>query len=321
MSEAESKSDNVGVVEIRVCRTDAGLRLDQLLVNRFPEHSRTFSQRCIKAGNILLNGQSCSQAYAVKTNDLICVEWPEEPTMTLEAEDLGLDILSEDDDVIVLNKPPGLVVHPAKGNMTGTLVHGLLFHDKQRFGALLDEEMRPGIVHRLDKDTSGVMVVAKNEKARVAMKRAFAERRVEKHYLAIVVGEFGVVTGRIETQMGRHPVFRKKMAVLSEGGKHAITNYRVLASTGDVTLVLVRIETGRTHQIRRHFVHLRHPIIGDTSYGDGRHNQMFREKFNSNRLMLAAVKLELVHPFTQKELKIEAPLEAEFKSLLKKLGI
>jgi 23S rRNA pseudouridine1911/1915/1917 synthase len=193
----------------------------------------------------------------------------------------------------------------------------LLHHDEEHFRELLDEEMRPGIVHRLDKDTSGAMVVAKHEEAYWAMKRAFAERRVEKTYLALVLGEFGTVTGRIETLIGRNPVHREKMAVVQEGGKEAITGYRVLNAAQDVSLVEVRIETGRTHQIRVHFAHLRHPVLGDPVYG-GRRREM---PISVKRQMLHAWKLVLPHPRTGVMCEYRVPPPEDFLDALAALGM
>jgi len=303
--------------EIRVSEDGDRLRIDQFLSNAFPEHSRSFFQRCLKRGCVLLNGHPCGQAKLVSAGDLIRIEWPEEELYELKAEEIPLDVIAEDDDILVINKPPGLVVHPAQGNLTGTLVHGLLFYDEEHFSELVDENLRPGIVHRLDKDTSGVMVVAKNAYSRRAIKRAFAEREVEKTYLALVLGEFGVVTGRIDGAIGRHPRHREKMAVVEQNGKHAGTRYRVLASTGEITLIQVRIETGRTHQIRVHFAHLLHPVLGDHLYG-GRPKDA---PLMPRRQMLHAWRLVFPHPRNGVMREYMAPPPADFRETLAKLGL
>ncbi len=216
----------------------------------------------------------------------------------------------------MLNKPPGLVVHPARGHWTGTLVHGLLGHDEASFSSMAAGGVRPGIVHRLDRDTSGVMVVARNERARLALSRAFAERRVEKTYLALVIGEFGSVTGRIEAPIGRHPWDRLKMAVTPSGGKRAVSCWRVLASNGEVSLVEVRIETGRTHQIRVHFAHIYHPVLGDPVYGGQRRDLSIA----CDRQMLHAWKLLFPHPVTGVMREYRAPPPEDFQQALDKAG-
>ena len=303
-------------LDIRVPRAMSGMRLDQCLAQAVPSCSRAFLQRCIRTRGVLLNGQSCRPADTVRTNDLIHVEWHEQETVELRAEQIDLDVIYEDADVIVLDKPAGLVVHPAKGNWTGTLVHALLYRDAEHFGELVDEEMRPGIVHRLDKDTSGVMVVARHEAARAALKCAFAERLVEKTYLALVLGEFGNVTGVVNAAIGRHPVDRRKMAVLSDSGKPAVTRYRVLASTGTVTFLEIRIETGRTHQIRVHFADLHHPVLGDPLYGGRRHAPV-----KARRQMLHAWKLAFPHPSTGVTREYMAQPPEDFQAAVRELGM
>jgi len=226
---------------LRVSHASAGQRLDQCLAAAFPARSRVFFQRLLKGGNVRLNGQPCRPSSKVETNDLITLEWPDLTPPAIQAEAVAFGVVFEDDDVLVIDKPPNLVVHPARGHTTGTLVHGLLFHDSDHFGGLVDEEMRPGIVHRLDKDTSGVMVVAKNEDARAALKHAFKQRSVEKTYLALVVGEFGVAAGEMRNRIGRNPRTRQKMAVVREGGKPAVSKYRVLAAAEGMSLVQVRL--------------------------------------------------------------------------------
>jgi 23S rRNA pseudouridine1911/1915/1917 synthase len=294
-----------------------GLRLDQCLAGLVGGHSRAYFQKLIHHGDITLRGRSCRRAETVHTGDEILIRHPQELTLRLEAEDVDFGILFEDEDLLVINKPPDLVVHPAEGSRTGTLVHGLLFHDQESFGDMTDDTLRPGIVHRLDKDTSGVMVVAKNEEARRSLKAAFKEREVEKTYLALVVGEFGAVTGTIENQIGRNPWNRQKMAVVSEGGKHALTKYRVLASANGCSLLEVRIFTGRTHQIRVHFSHLNHPILGDAIYGGNRAGLIHEAR----RQLLHAWKLVFPHPRTGVMRQYMAPLPDDFAEALEALGL
>ncbi len=302
---------------VRVPGESDGMRLDMFLSQTLPHHSRAFYQRATKDGLVHLNDQPCRQSDKVRTDDQIRIRWPVEAPLELTPEQVQFDILTEDDDLLVINKPAGLVVHPAKGNLTGTLVHGLLYHDRERFQKLIDDEMRPGIVHRLDKDTSGAMVVAKTHAARVALKKAFAERRVEKTYLALVLGEFGAVTGVVRKPIGRHPRNRMKMAALQEGGKLAVTHYRVLAAQQNVTLVQVRIETGRTHQIRVHFADLKHPVLGDRLYG-GRQNDA---PLKPDRQMLHAWKLAFPHPCTGITRQYMAGLPDDFREILEALGL
>ncbi len=304
-------------VELVVSHQLDGTRIDLFAAQQFPEFSRAFFQRGIKQGRIRINGRPCRPSDKLRTNDRVSFEWPEGRGVEMIGEDIALDVIAEDEDVLVLNKPPGLVVHPAKGNWTGTLVHGLLGHDQESFSELVDEQQRPGIVHRLDKDTSGVMVVAKNEQARFALSAAFAERRVEKTYLAIVQGEFGAKTGEIRTLIGRHPRDRKLMAVVEEKGKPAVTLYRVLATTGEHTLVEVRILTGRTHQIRVHFASLRHPILGDDMYG-GRQGGL---QVPVPRQMLHAWKLAFPHPRTGIMREYMGNPPEDFRNVLKGLGL
>jgi len=294
-----------------------GKRVDQVLAQLFPQYSRAYIQRRIKEGCILRNDKPCQCSDKVLTNDQVSITWPPEKTLQVCGEDLGLDVLAEEDEFLVINKPAGLVVHPAKGHHGGTLVHGLLHHDRDRFEALVDESLRPGIVHRLDKDTSGCMVIAKHEVAQANLCAAFAAREVEKTYLALVVGEFGAITGSIHTQFGRHPTNRIKMAVLAEGGKHAITHYRVLAFSQGISLLQIRIETGRTHQIRVHLAHLKHPVLGDSLYG-GRHCDA---EIDVQRQMLHAWRLAFPHPRTGIVREYKAPVPEDFRHILRQLQI
>lgn len=294
-----------------------GLRLDQCLAALLGGHSRAYFQKLIRAGDITLRGRSCRRAETVHAGDEVRLRFPAEQPPGIEAQQVDFGILYEDDDILVINKPAGLVVHPAEGSRTGTLVHGLLFHDEESFAEMTDDTLRPGIVHRLDKDTSGVMVVARNEEARRTLKESFKERDVEKTYLALVIGEFGVVTGTIENEIGRNPRNRLKMAVVSEGGKHALTKYRVLGTANGCSLLEVRIFTGRTHQIRVHFSHLHHPVLGDGLYGGDRADLPYR----AERQLLHAWKLVFPHPRTGVMRQYMAPLPEDFVAALDALGL
>jgi 23S rRNA pseudouridine1911/1915/1917 synthase len=227
-----------------------------------------------------------------------------------EAEEIPLEILFEDDDLLVLNKPAGLVVHPGAGNPTHTLVNALLHHCTNLSG--IGGQQRPGIVHRLDKQTSGCLVVAKNDDAHRHLSRQFAEREVKKNYLALVAGTLKRPRGTIDVAIGRHPVQRKKMAVRLTKGRSAKTDYRVVESGGGVSLVECAIHSGRTHQIRVHLHHIGHPVIGDLLYG--------KKGVSATRQMLHAWKLGFTHPRTNERLFFEAPMPADFRAALKSLG-
>ncbi len=313
---SDTQSANSGETLV-VDTADDGLRLDLLLARHFPARSRAQIQQCVKSGLIRRNGQPCRPADKVRANDHLQIAWPPPRTTGVVAENIPLDILYEDRELLVVNKQPGLVVHPNSSFHSGTLVNALVHHDPDSFQPLVDQYQRPGIVHRLDKDTSGALVIAKNLRAWRHLKAAFKERDVEKTYLAIVIGEFGSVAGRLENQIDRHPVHRTRMAVVDEGGKLAITNYRVLGGNGELTLMQVRIETGRTHQIRVHFAHLNHPILGDEVYG-GRQRDLTVE---APRQMLHAWKLVFPHPTTGIKREYMAPPPADFRAVLAAAGL
>ena len=288
----------------------AGGRLDAVLASEVPAVSRSAWKALIIDGLVRVNGATCKPNQKLRTGDSIVWRIPEQAPVKAIPEAIPLHILFEDDAVMVLNKQPGLVIHPAVGNPSGTLLHGLLFHDPV-FQAL----ERAGIVHRLDKDTSGVMVVAKSEAAMANLQAQFKERKTEKEYLALVWGE-PPQSGRIETLIGRHPAHRKKQAVLKEGGREAITNFQRLEQFAACALLRVKIETGRTHQIRVHMAHIRHPIIGDGVYGRARRNRLPVEP---ERQMLHAARLEFNHPVSGKRLSFEAPLFDDMRKLLESL--
>lgn len=295
-----------------VAEAEDGSRIDVFLSSRFEQWSRAALQKMIRDGRVSANGASCKPADTVRTGDRVLIQPPEPADETIQPLDLDLDILYEDEAMLVINKPAGLVVHPTRGHSEDTLVNALLAHDPEAFQAMIDEERRPGIVHRLDKDTSGAMVVARTPRAWQELKAAFAERRVEKTYLTVVIGEFGAKTGRFDGAIGRHPVNRKRMAVLREGGKPALTLYRVLGSACNLTLLEVRIMTGRTHQIRVHFAREQHPVLADPIYG-GRQRDI---TVPAPRLMLHAWKLTIPHPEDGVMRQYMAPPPEDFRSVL-----
>ncbi|MCK5804173.1 MAG: RluA family pseudouridine synthase [Lentisphaeria bacterium] len=294
-----------------------GARIDLCLAQLYPHHSRAYLQRLIRKGAILVDDVPVRPAATLSPESAIRITWPQVKAYELHPEPVDFEILAEDEHVIVLNKPPGLCVHPAPGNRTGTLVHGLLDYDPDSFTPMIDAHMRPGIVHRLDMFTSGAMVVAKTPEALLRLKSAFKERRVEKTYLALVIGEFGSMTGTIENQIGRHSWHRTKMVVVQEGGKHALTKYRVLGTGEGFSLLEVRIFTGRTHQIRVHFSHLNHPILGDPVYGGSRSDC----PVEVTRHLLHAWKLVFPHPDTGVMRQYMAPPPKDFRDVLEALGL
>ncbi len=284
-------------------------RLDKVLTARYPDFSRSRIEGLVKAGYVTVNGTVAPKAgMKVAETDEIEVEIPPPVPAVPEPEDLPLDILYEDDDLIVINKQPGLVVHPAPGHFTGTLVNALLFHCPNLSG--IGGVARPGIVHRLDQYTSGALVAAKSQPAMDALVRAFASHRdIEKTYLAVCHSRPRLDAGRIENLIGRHPVDRKKMAVVERNGKKAVTNYRVLRAAAGLSTVECRIETGRTHQIRVHLASLGCPIVGDPVYGKGALDRKLEPV--PVRQLLHAWKLTLYHPTAGRQMTFTAPLPAD----------
>ena len=288
--------------EFRLAPAEAGVRLDQFLAARVPALSRSRLQQLVKEGSVLVNGRTAKASTKLRAGDHVALAEPPPVATHTKAEDIALDILFEDEDLIVLNKPAGLVVHPAAGHSTGTLVNALLHHCHALSG--IGGEQRPGIVHRLDKETSGCLVAAKNDVAHHALARQFAGSEVNKIYLALAAGKFRQASGMIEGAIGRHPIHRKKMTVLGGGrGRAARTDYRVLREIAGNSLVECTLHTGRTHQIRVHLKHLGHPVLGDEVYG---HRAGFP------RQMLHAWKLGFTHPRTGERLHFVAPIPQDF---------
>ena len=288
--------------EFYIAPPDAGVRVDQFLAARVPALSRSRIQDLLKAGDARVNGRETKASTKLRAGDHITVAEPPPIAATTEAEDIALDVLHEDSDLIVLNKPAGLVVHPAAGHWHGTLVNALLHHCKGL--SSIGGEERPGIVHRLDKETSGCLVAAKNDIAHRALTRQFAGREVTKIYLALAVGEFRNASGIIAGAIGRHPIHRKRMTVLAgERGRAARTDYRVLHKLAAGTLVECTLHTGRTHQIRVHLKHLGHPILGDEVYG---------RRAGFDRQMLHAWKLGFTHPVSGERMNFTAPIPRDF---------
>lgn len=300
-------------------------RLDHLLQARYPDFSRSRLEGLVKAGFVTVNGAVAAKAglKVCETDEIVVTIPPPVPAIP-EPEAIPLDVIFEDDDLIVINKPAGLVVHPAPGHFTGTLVNALLHHCPNLSG--IGGVARPGIVHRLDQDTSGLIVVAKSQAAMDGLVRAFSSHQnIEKEYLAICHGRPALESGRIENLIGRHPVDRKRMAIVTRNGKVAITNWRLLADSshakcpggvaGGYSLVACQIETGRTHQIRVHMASLGCPILGDAVYGRAARDRVITPP--PPRQMLHAWRLGLWHPVKREKLSFEAPIPADMRPYLK----
>lgn len=291
-------------------------RLDVCLTRLQPEFSRSHMQKLIAAGNVTVNGTVRKGNYKLKLDDVIELELPEPEAVELLPEDIPLEILYEDRDIIVINKARGMVVHPASGVYSGTLVNALLHHCEDLSG--INGEIRPGIVHRLDKDTSGVMVAAKNDVAHLNLAKQIQEKSAFRIYQAVVWGNIKEESGIIRGDIGRHPTDRKKMAVVAENGKPAVTRFRVLERFGEQTLVECRLETGRTHQIRVHMTYIGHPLVGDPKYGTDRHGRV-RGSFAIQGQALHSMTLELTHPVTGERLSFTAPLPEDMSGIIAKL--
>ncbi len=289
----------------------AGLRVDQALARLFPEHSRSRLQSWLKSGRIVIDGASPDPKTKVWGGESIVVSpEPSEAMLAEQAEDIPLSVIFEDGTLIVIDKPVGLVVHPGSGNWSGTLLNALLHH-----GAGFRELPRAGIVHRLDKDTSGLLVVAKTLEAQTDLVRQLQARTVKRHYLALVHGE-PPPSGEVNAPIGRHPVQRTKMAVVP-GGREALTRYRIVERFGRATLVECELATGRTHQIRVHMAHIGHPLVGDATYGKARSADPRLDAFA--RQALHAWQLGLIHPVSGATCRWQTPLPADFEGLLETL--
>jgi 23S rRNA pseudouridine1911/1915/1917 synthase len=293
------------MIQLTVPNEHTGWRLDRYLALALPQFSRSRLQTLIRSGDVQLQGKAARIREIVRAGDVVRLVEPPVQEIEDQAEEIPLEILFEDDDLLVLNKAAGLVVHPGAGNQTHTLVNALLHHCASLSG--IGGKQRPGIVHRLDKETSGCLVVAKNDAAHSALARQFAEREVNKTYLALVAGIPKRSRGIIEAPIGRHPVHRKKMHIDLRRGRAARTEYRVLQSGGGISLVECALHGGRTHQIRVHLHHLGHPVIGDSLYG---------KKNAAPRHMLHAWKLAFTHPRTKERLFFEAPVPPDFRAIL-----
>jgi 23S rRNA pseudouridine1911/1915/1917 synthase len=309
----------VSEYRFEVSQENAGSRLDLFLSRMSLELSRNQVQRLIDKNCILVNEKPQKASYRLRSKDQVLVSVPPAPPSQLEPEPLSLDVVFEDDHLIAINKPSGLVVHPATSHRTSTLVHGLLHHCDHL--ADLGGPLRPGIVHRLDKDTSGIIVVAKENSAYRHLSRQFKEKLVYKEYSALVYGHLRQSSGQFTDPIRRHPKNRKKMGIIA-GGREASTFWWLELLFGEVSLVKVVIKTGRTHQIRVHFAHARHPVVGDATYGGKKRvksvqNPLMRARLSKvKRQMLHARRLALEHPATGETLDLAAPLPEDMTDLL-----
>ena len=286
-------------------------RIDLYLSKKKEEISRVTIQRLISEEKILVNWKKTKSSYKVQENDKITLEEEEPKEISLKAQDIPLEVIYEDNDIIVVNKPKGIVVHPANGNPDGTLVNAVMAICKDSLSGI-GGEIRPGIVHRLDKDTSGIIIVAKNDKAHINLSEQIKNHEVQKTYIALVRGIVKENNATINMPIGRSTKDRKKMAV-TKNGKEAITHFKVLERYNNYTLLEVKIETGRTHQIRVHLSHIGYPIVGDTTYSNG------KNEWGIQGQCLHAKSLKFKHPITREEMFLEAEIPEYFQELLRKL--
>lgn len=297
MKELEVEEDNI--------------RLDAYISKQVSELSRTMIQKLIESGDILVNGSKKKLSYKVCGGDKITINIPEVKEVNLKPQDIPVEVIYEDNDIIVVNKPKGMVVHPANGNPDGTLVNAIMAMCKDSLSGI-GRELRPGIVHRIDKDTSGLLIVAKNDKAHIEMSNQIKNHEVKKIYITLVRGNVGEDEATIDMPIGRSTKDRKKMAVV-KNGKEAVTHFKVIKRYGKYTLLEVKIDTGRTHQIRVHMAEIGHPVVGDMVYSNGKND------FGVEGQMLHAKSLDFKHPITGKQMHLEAELPEYFKNIIKQL--
>lgn len=302
------------VNEFNIEAEDEGKRIDSFLSEKIEGYSRTYMQKLIEEEYCKVNGKSARSNLKLRKGDQVEAAIPDPVPLAVEPEKIELDIVYEDNDIIVINKPQGMVVHPAHGNYSGTVVNALLEH----CGSLSDYNsltgingvMRPGIVHRIDKDTSGIIVIAKTNEAHLSLSEQLKEHTITRKYIALLEGRLKDDSGRVETLIGRNPKDRKQMSVVSNNGKTAITHYRVLERFESCTLIEAVLETGRTHQIRVHMAHLGHPVVGDTVYG------YKKQRFDTKGQLLHAKVLGFIHPARKVYVEFEAALPDYFERIL-----
>ena len=301
------------IYKVKIEEEQQGTRIDLVLSLALPETSRSFLQKLIASGAVTIDGTVCqSKKYKVEEGQEVVVSLPEPQELSVAAEDIPLDIVYEDADLLVVDKPKGMVVHPAAGNDSGTLVNAVLYHCRGKLSSI-NGVIRPGIVHRIDKDTSGLLMVAKNDAAHASLAGQLAEHSITRAYNAIVYHNFSQDSGTVDAPIGRDPKNRLRQAVTDQNSKRAVTHFRVLERFGNFTHIEARLETGRTHQIRVHMAYIKHPLLGDAVYGPA------KNPFGAQGQMLHARLLGFIHPRTGAYMEFESPLPNEFEQILKKL--
>lgn len=298
--------------ELFIVESQEGERIDRYLAEAMPDRSRSYVQKLIKTENVVVNGEPVKASYRLLIGDRLEITVPDAREPEIEAEEIPLNILYEDSDIIIVNKPKQMVVHPAPGHLSGTLVNALMYHCRQELSGI-NGMMRPGIVHRIDMDTTGSLVVCKNDKAHQSLAEQLKEHSIRRIYVAVVHGNLKADTGTVDAPIGRHPTERKRMSVHAKNGKRAVTHYKVLERFGAFTFIQCELETGRTHQIRVHMASIGHPLLGDAVYGPrkcpipGLTGQTLHAKT-----------LGLIHPETGEYLEVDAPLPEYMKELLER---
>lgn len=301
------------IESFEVMEEQEGERLDKYLSIIYPDTSRSFFQKLIKESGVLVNEKAEKASYRVSFEDIVTIHFPDAVETTIEPENIPLDILYEDDDLLIVNKPKGMVVHPSAGHYSGTLVNAIMYHCKDSLSGI-NGEIRPGIVHRIDMDTTGSLIVCKNDNSHVHIAEQIKVHSVNRIYEGIVIGNVKEDEGTIEGPIGRHPIERKKMAINEKNGKPAITHYKVLERFGNYSYMQFKLETGRTHQIRVHMSSIGHPLLGDALYSNGK--SPFK---NLSGQTLHAKTIGFIHPSTNEYLEYSAPLPEYFEKLLSQL--
>ncbi len=298
--------------ELFIVESQEGERIDRYLAEAMPDRSRSYVQKLIKTENVVVNGEPVKASYRLLIGDRLEITVPDAREPESEAEEIPLNILYEDSDIIIVNKPKQMVVHPAPGHLSGTLVNALMYHCRQELSGI-NGMLRPGIVHRIDMDTTGSLVVCKNDKAHQSLAEQLKEHSIRRIYVAVVHGNLKADSGTVDAPIGRHPTERKRMSVHAKNGKRAVTHYKVLERFGAFTFIQCELETGRTHQIRVHMASIGHPLLGDAVYGPrkcpipGLTGQTLHAKT-----------LGLIHPETGEYLEVDAPLPEYMKELLER---
>ena len=300
------------IIELNISDKGIGERIDKFLSDMLSSYSRSYIQKLISDGMVLVNHKNIKSNYRLEEDDFLKVMIPLPKELEILPEDIPLDIVYEDDDVILINKPKGMVVHPANGHYSGTLVNALLYHCKGNLSGI-NGVLRPGIVHRIDMDTTGILVVCKNDAAHASLSEQLKEHSITRYYYAICHNRFSEESGTVNAPIGRHPTQRKKMAINYKNGKEAITHYEVLENFSGYSFIRCKLETGRTHQIRVHMASISHPLLGDELYCNG------KSPYNLQGQTLHAGVLGFVHPTSGEYMEFQAPLPEYFQNLLNKL--